>query len=124
MTQVAHRIFPDIDATMEHATDFRELYRGRVRLLEPTERGYLVFHDSQGQCVGIIVVASGKINPQREEQWWPSEDAVISWTNKPVRWQYPEAEPEAWRGIFSLAYRRRTLFSESVEIQTAKLPRL
>ena len=40
-----------------------------------------------------------------------------------LQWQPPGAEPAAWRGIFSVTYRRKVLFSKSIEIQAGKLRR-
>lgn len=120
MTQVAH----DTDATMENATDFRDLYRRKVRLPGVTGGKYVVFHDHHGHWVGMIVVASGKIDTEvAEEQWQSSEDAVVFLKNKSSWWSPPDAEPEEFPTIFSGAYHRKVLFSKPIEIQPGTLRR-
>jgi len=113
----------DTDATMENATDFRDLYRRTVRLPGATGGRYIVFHDYHGHCVGMVVVASGKIDTEvAEEQWQSPEDAVVFLKNR-SSWSPPDAEPEEFPAIFSGSYHRKVLFSKPIEIQAGKLRR-
>jgi hypothetical protein len=50
----------------------------------------------------------------------PEMIARILWVDREMQ---PEPEATIWRGVFAPSYQHRVLFSESVEIQTAKLPR-
>ena len=120
MMQVAH----DTDATMENATDFRDLYRRKVRLPGVTGGRYIVFHDHYGHCFGMIVVASGKINTEvAEEQWQSPEDVVVFLKNRSTWWSLPDAESEEFPTIFSGSYHRKILFSKPIEIQAGTLRR-
>ena len=58
-----------------------------------------------------------------EEQIGLPGDTVASTTLWSELWQRPEPDPKVWRGIFSPPYRRKALFSQSVELRTADLPK-
>ncbi len=120
----ARQAFPDTDTTMQNPTDFRDLYRRKVMLPEVGGRVYVLLH---GNCWAEVEVgSSSKIDADVVEERWtsPKSGAIALIGSSVQQGRLPEAEPEVWRGIFSPTYHRKILFSEIVELQTAKLPRL
>lgn len=124
MMHEVRQAFPDTDTTRQNPTDFRDLYRREVMLPEVGGRVYVFFHGSY--WVEVEVGSSSKTDTDVVEEIWtsPKSGAVGLTCSSVQQSQLPEAEPEMWRGLFSPTYRRKSLFSEIVELQTAKLPRL
>ena len=52
----------------------------------------------------------------------PLCERLRSWSASLV-WSLVDDEPRPWRGIFTVQYRRQELFSQSIKLQTATLPR-
>jgi hypothetical protein len=58
-----------------------------------------------------------------EDQVGFSEEDVTSISIVAHTWQHSEPEHKMWRGVFSLSYPKKVLFSQEVEVRTADLPR-
>jgi hypothetical protein len=73
-----------------------------------------------------LVYASGKnplIYEALEEHIGFPDDVVSSIPPWPEFWDLEEAQPASWRGVFYPTYHRKVLFSKTVTLETAKLPR-
>jgi hypothetical protein len=68
-------------------------------------QGFVFIYESSEECLGFPGEATASMSP------WPE------------LWRQTEPEPQLWRGVFSLTYDRRILFSKTIRVRTSELPR-
>jgi hypothetical protein len=92
-------------------------------VLEPQTRSNL--RRSLSESKGIPRVASSDVLSfvVTEDQSWDPRAAENTTSMCRLLWHYTESEAKPLRGVFSPNYNRKVLFSQEIEIQTAKLPR-
>ena len=125
------------DTTMQHEpADFRDFYKGRVRRFTPEVSGTLYITGGSSICYVKADITSGSqvdIEAVEGRQWLPGSFVVLSverpaglLLNRPAQRHdpQPEAEPEEIPDVFAPPHHRRVIFSTSIEVHTASLPRL
>jgi hypothetical protein len=125
------------DTTMQHEpTDFRDFYKSRVRQFAPAVSGVLyIVGGSSIYYFKADITSGSQIDVEAVEgrQWLPGGFVVSSversaglLLNRPIQRHdpQPEAEPEEIPDVFAPPHHRRVIFSTSIEVHTASLPRL
>lgn len=59
-----------------------------------------------------------------DEQLGFPGDAIASMSPWPELWRLEGFEPRPWRGVFSFTHKHKVLFSKTLSLRTAQLPRL
>jgi hypothetical protein len=94
-------------------TDIDQVYEGKKYLFSHIHGPGLVY------AAGWQPLVYGV----REEDLGSPDDVVGSIHPWPRLWQQEDAEPANWRGAFYPSYHRKVLFSKTMKLETASLPR-